>query len=131
MGCPFVWFIYFWARKIKENKSVPFYSQIEESFRDIKTGLNFNESNTRKHARLSVLLLIASLAQYLLYLLGLAVTILGRQRRYQANSLKSRVLSYQFIGLRAVQDKRLSLRLSDWKAALQKLQVLMGEHLHV
>jgi len=32
--------------------------QIEESFRDLKTGLDFNISNTRKQKRLDVLLLI-------------------------------------------------------------------------
>jgi len=49
--------------------------QIEESFRDLKTGLNFNASNTRTLAYLSVLLLLAMLAQYVLFLLGLAVKI--------------------------------------------------------
>ena len=47
--------------------------QIEESFRDLKTGLKFNESNTRKQRELSVLLLLAMLAQVVLFLLGLAV----------------------------------------------------------
>lgn len=49
--------------------------QIEESFRDLKTGLHFNQSNTRTLAYLSVLLLLAMLAQYILYLLGMAVKL--------------------------------------------------------
>ncbi len=47
--------------------------QIEESFRDVKTGLKLNDSGTRIITRLSVLLMIASLSQFTLYLLGLAV----------------------------------------------------------
>ena len=46
--------------------------QIEESFRDVKTGLKMNDSGTRIANRLGVLLLIASLSQFMLYLLGLA-----------------------------------------------------------
>ena len=49
--------------------------QIEESFRDLKTGLNFNESKTRTRAYLSVLLLLAMLAQAVLFLLGMAVKL--------------------------------------------------------
>lgn len=47
--------------------------QIEESFRDVKTGLNMNAGDTIIINRLAVLLLIALLAQYLLFMLGLAV----------------------------------------------------------
>ncbi len=38
--------------------------QIEESFKNLKTGLNFNESNTRTPRYLTVLLLLAMLSQY-------------------------------------------------------------------
>jgi IS4 transposase len=76
--------------------------QIEESFRNLKTGLSFNESNTRTLEYLSVLLLLAMFAQYVLFLLGMAVKLSKQHLRYQANSLKTgSILSYQFIGLRA------------------------------
>lgn len=105
--------------------------QIEESFRDLKTGLNFNESNTRKHKRLSVLLLLAMLGQFVLFLLGMAVKIAGKHRRYQANSIKTQsVLSYQFIGLRAFKDTTLRLKGCDWQAARRKMQQLMAEPLN-
>ena len=64
--------------------------QIEESFRDLKTGLNFNESNTRKKKRIEVLLLISIIAQYILFLLGMTVKLLNKHRQYQANSIKDR-----------------------------------------
>ncbi len=102
--------------------------QIEESFRDLKTGLDFNASNTRKQKRLNVLLLIAILAQFVLYLLGVAVKALGRHRRYQANTVKDRnVLSCQFIGLRAIKDRHLKLGKQDFKDAASRMQQLILE----
>lgn len=97
--------------------------QIEESFRDLKTGLNFNESNTRTQEYLSVLLLLAMLAQYVLFLLGMTVKLSNKHLRDQANSLKTgQILSYQFIGLRAFKDRGLKLTQSNWKAAKLKIQ---------
>ena len=85
--------------------------QIEESFKDLKTGLNFNDSNTRTTRYLTILLLLAMLAQYVLFLLGMAVKLSQQHLRYQANSIKNKaVLSYQFIGLRAFKDQYLKLK---------------------
>jgi phage terminase large subunit-like protein len=106
--------------------------QIEESFRDLKTGLNMNLGNTRILKRLTVLLVIAVLAQFILYLLGMAVKMTNLHCRYQANSVKDRaVLSYQFIGLRAFKDRKLTLKKKDWIAAFEKMQVLIKAPLSV
>ncbi len=106
--------------------------QIEESFRDLKTGLNFNASKTRTQDYLSVLLLLAILGQYVLFLLGMAVKLSNQHLRYQANSVKTRlVLSYQFIGLRAFKDRYLKLQRHHWQAAISKIQMLMQEPLNV
>ncbi len=117
--------------KCSAKKIVKIYSarmQIEESFRDLKTGLNFNESNARKQKRIEVLLLIGTIAQYLLFLLGMAVKILDKHRCYQANSIKERnVLSYQFIGLRAIKDRHLIFDENSFEFALSRLQVLILE----
>jgi len=102
--------------------------QIEESFRDLKTGLNFNESNTRKKSRIEVLLLISIIAQYVLFLLGMTVKLLDKHRRYQANSIRDRnVLSYQFIGLRAFKDKNLKLNEDDFIAGFDRIQILITD----
>ena len=102
--------------------------QIEESFRDVKTGLNMNVSDTRILKRLSVLLLVALLAQYLLFLLGLTVKVANQHRQYQANSIKSKnVLSNQFIGLRAYKDRQLRLLKKHWVEALDTLKKLILE----
>lgn len=105
--------------------------QIEESFRDLKTGLKFNESHTRKQKQLSVLLLLAMLAQMVLFLLGLAVKGMNKHHQYQANTIKIRaVLSYQFIGLRAYKDPRLRLTTNSWLNAVNELHRLMQMPLH-
>ncbi|QQX79836.1 IS4 family transposase [Shewanella sp. KX20019] len=89
--------------------------QIEESFRDVKTGLKMNDSGSRLLHKLSVLLLIACLSQFMLYFLGLAAKAADKHRQYQANSIKHRnVLSNQFIGLRAYKDWNLKLLKSHW-----------------
>jgi hypothetical protein len=104
--------------------------QIEESFRDLKTVLKMNICGSRNSPRLQVLLLIALVAQYLLFLLllGLAVKAAGRHRRYQANSIKNRnVISNQFIGLRAYKDTQLKLLKKHWKAAMDEMNSLIAE----
>ncbi|MGI2227429.1 IS4 family transposase [Shewanella frigidimarina] len=102
--------------------------QIEESFRDVKTGLKMNDSGSRITHKLSVLLLIACLSQFMLYLLGLAVKAADKHRQYQANSIKHRnVLSNQFIGLRAYKDKSLRLLKSHWLAGIKMLQSLIKD----
>ena len=118
------------CNKIRDTKKiVKLYRtrmQIEESFRDLKTGLNFNVSKTRKLNYLCVLLLIAMLAQYVLVLLGMVMTLTKSHLGYQANSIKTRsVLSYQYIGLRAFRDRRLRLKKREWEAANKKIQALM------
>ncbi len=102
--------------------------QIEESFRDLKSGLKMNDCGTRIAKRLEVLLVIAAIAQYLLYLLGLTVKAAEKHWQYQANSIKHRnVLSNQFIGLRAYKDKQLRLLKKHWVSAIRTLQLLTEE----
>lgn len=108
------------------NRVVKIYRtrmQIEESFRDCKTGLNMNSSNTRQVKRLAILLLIALLAQFLLFLIGIAVKQMGLHRRLQANTVSNRnVLSYQFIALRAIQDPHIKILKGDRETALAWIQ---------
>lgn len=99
--------------------------QIEESFRDLKSGLQMKACGSRSTKRLGVLLIIAAVTQYLLYWLGLAVKEAGKHWQYQVNSIKTRnILSNQFIGLRAFKDKNLKLQEKHWKAALNTLKSL-------
>lgn len=114
------------AKEDKQSKGiVKIYAtrmQIEEGFKDLKSGINFSASGTRNIARIKVLLVIAAIAQYLLQLLGLATKEAGKNWQYQANSIKYRnVLSNHFIGLRAYRDNRLRLLKQHWLAALDTL----------
>jgi len=87
-----------------------------------------NTGDSRKTKRLSVLLLIGLLAQYLLFLLGLAVKKTGEHRQYQANSVKNKnVLSNQYIGLRSYKNKRLKLLKKYRVGAMDKLKQLILE----
>lgn len=87
--------------------------QIEESFRDLKSaryGLSLEFSGTKKHSRMSILLLIASLALWICWLLGKAAHILGLHRTLQANTVRTRnVLSMIFLGFRVVNSSRVRI----------------------
>lgn len=67
--------------------------QIEEAFRDLKCtryGLAFQLHLSRHKARVAALLLVASLALLLLWLIGTAARACGLQRQYQSNTRKAR-----------------------------------------
>ena len=53
----------------------------------MKTGLNMNNSGTRIVSKLNVLLIIASLSQFILFLLGLAVKAADKHKQDQATQL--------------------------------------------
>ncbi len=75
--------------------------QIEEGFRDVKSehlGLNLHRSHCPR--RIEALLLIAALANYLIFLTGLQARESKLEQRYQSNSFKDRrVLSLWRLGL--------------------------------
>ncbi|QIB08194.1 hypothetical protein GZ982_26855 [Pseudomonas fluorescens] len=77
--------------------------QIEEGFRDVKSehlGLGLNLHRSHCPRRIEVLLLIATLANYLIFLTGLLARESKLEQRYQSNSLKDRrVLSLWRLGL--------------------------------
>lgn len=74
--------------------------QIEEGFRDVHLGLGLNLHRSHCLHRIEILLLIAALANYLLFLTGLQARKSNLERRYQSNSLRERrVLSLWRLGL--------------------------------
>ena len=80
--------------------------QIEETFRDLKShrwGFGLRYARSHSPRRLETLLLVAALASFVVWLLGLAAISLGRHHRLQANTVRSRpVLSTFFIGRQLV-----------------------------
>lgn len=87
--------------------------QIEEEFRDMKSstfGLGFEQSQTKRLPRLRIIILLTTLASLLLLLIGLSVIHSKAHYRYQANTTRrKRVLSFQFVARRAIQDINLKL----------------------
>ena len=117
------------------EKAVKLYSlrmQIEEAFRDLKStrfGLSLELHHTYQLERLQVLLLIATLALMVAWLMGRATELTGQARHYQANTVKTRVvLSTIFLGLKVIDDPRVNLRLADVIAAINSLHEILQRH---
>ena len=117
------------------QKAVKLYAlrmQIEEAFRDLKStrfGLSLELHRSYQLERLQVLLLIATLALMVAWLMGRATEITGQHRHYQANTVRDRVvLSTIFLGLKVIDDPRVTLRLADFIAAIQSLHEVLQRH---
>jgi hypothetical protein len=104
--------------------------QIEEGFRDVKSlrfGFAFDLHRTRCPRRIEILLLIAALACYALYLAGLQAQTTGRSRRFQSNSVRHKtVLSLWRIGLEYLRRSASDLPCST----LAKMELLLRDEVH-
>ncbi len=102
--------------------------QIEEGFRDMKSsrfGLGFEQNGTRRITRMTILILLTTLANWILVILGMATIISGQHRQYQANTTRHKnVLSLPFIGLRVVVDRKIQLRRRELRQAIDRLNFL-------
>lgn len=105
--------------------------QIEESFRDAKCteyGIGLNGSRTYKTNRLAALVAIATVANLFSWILGQAVKTAGHHRSFQANSFtRYDVLSNTFIGLRFFKQTLLSLKQSEFIAALKAIPTMANQ----
>jgi Transposase DDE domain len=117
------------------EKAVKLYAlrmQIEEAFRDLKStrfGLSLELHRTYQLERLQVLLLIATLALMVAWIIGKAAQHTGQHRHYQANTVRDRVvLSTIFLGLAVIDDPRVSLRFVDVIAAINSLHEILQKH---
>lgn len=88
---------------------------IEEAFRDLKSsqfGFSFEKARSNIIERIQILLMIAMLASFFLYLVGWVAEKNNYHYKFQANSIKyRRVLSLFYLGWRMVK-KQLVLELS-------------------
>ena len=63
--------------------------------------------------------------------MGKATELTGQHRNSQANTVKDCVvLSTLFIGLKVIDDPRLTLRLADLLAAIHSLHEILQRHCH-
>jgi hypothetical protein len=106
--------------------------QIEESFRDVKSvrfGIGFELQLTRSAQRLQVLLLIAMIANFVLWLLGMAARNSQQHLQYQANTVKTRyVLSAVYLGLRVANDQRFKFSLNELHDVVAILAETVRKH---
>jgi len=101
--------------------------QIEEGFRDMKSrrfGQGFEYNKTTDLKRLSILILLTTLAHWICMVLGMMAKLMDRHRDYQANSIKSyNVLSLWFIGCRVARDRYSVFSLKSCLMAVKQLQL--------
>src|SRR5919109_339215 len=120
------------SRQTRWSNSMPKGVQIEEAFRDLKStrfGLSLELHRTYQVERLQVLLLIATLALMVAWLIGKATELTGQHRHYQANTVRDRVvLSTIFVGLKVIDDPRVTLRVADLFAATKSLDEIIQSH---
>lgn len=97
---------------------------IEEAFRDLKAyrhGFAFRHNLGRNAERIANLLLIAALANWVVWLAGLVGIARGLTRALQANTeRRRRVLSTFFIGTRVLKQS-LCLRAQELRTAFQRM----------
>ncbi len=100
--------------------------QIEEEFRDIKSslfGLGFEHHKSRCVQRITILILIATLASILASIIGQAMFMAGLHLRYQAKTVKKRrVLSFHYLGV----NKCLILLYEHYEAAVLNLRTMIA-----
>lgn len=119
--------------KVKPNlgkKLIQMYKtrmQIEEGFKDMKcvrTGQKMGLHGSYKTKRISNLVLLTTLANWVNYVCGTIVLNLKNQYEYQANTTKTkRVLSVIFLGRRLLNDRNARVMLKQIKIALTQIPI--------
>jgi hypothetical protein len=105
--------------------------QIEENFRDMKNtrwGFCLRETRTKNVHRLSILVLIGSLAHLAVWLLGLAGQRRGLHVKFQANTVREyKVLSTFFLGSQIILNGKFPIRSDDIKHAKRELNSIVRQ----
>lgn len=106
--------------------------QIEQTFRDTKNiyyGLGLSVNRTRDIGRLSVLLLLAAIASFILVILGLLAEDRNLHRQFQANTIKTkRVLSFHYLGLRVYQCEWIQFHHIDTLRVQKYIKILLENY---
>jgi len=89
-------------------------------------GLGYEQNKSYKKQRLTLLVLLTTLASVVAILLGMMLVTSSKHRRFQANTNTKRVLSFHYLGLRAIVC-RIRFTIRQWKAALEWYSSLVDE----
>lgn len=82
--------------------------RIEEAFRDMKSsqyGFDLRSNGTLKTERLTIWLLLVALAYLVSWIVGYYAEKAGLHRKFQANTVKKRVLSFVYLGCQIIRKK--------------------------
>jgi hypothetical protein len=105
--------------------------QIEEAFRDLKSdkfGFGMTVSRSKNVNRLNILLLIATLATWCLWLIGLYAQQQGWHRQFQANTITDRkVLSIPFLALQVIQRPDYPILLYEFESIAAELNSMIKQ----
>ena len=103
--------------------------QMEETIRDLEShrfGFALRYVRTKRPERLEALLLVAALASFILWLLGLAAADRQWGRQFQANTERRRnVLSTVFLGRELWRNHRFKVTLTELFDSLKRLKLLV------
>ncbi len=92
-------------------RAIRIYKQrmtIEEAFRDMKSsqyGFDLRSNGTLKTERLPLWLLLIALASLVSWIVGYYAEKAGLHRQFQANTVKTRVLSFVYLGCQIIRKK--------------------------
>lgn len=105
--------------------------QIEENFRDMKNtrwGFSLRETRTKSAHRLSILVLIGTLAHLAVWLLGKAGRRINLHHGFQANTVRdSTVLSTFFLGSQMLNRGKIPITADDIKYSLLELNSIVEQ----
>jgi hypothetical protein len=103
--------------------------QIEELFRDTKNqrlGFGLKKSLSTQPARLNILLLIGTIANYVAFLVGQAAKALSMQYQFQSNTIKTRaVISVFNLGCQIILRRRSNIPISNIKKIFVRLNTFI------
>ncbi|MCX7115938.1 MAG: hypothetical protein NTW08_08545 [Gammaproteobacteria bacterium] len=106
--------------------------QIEQNFRDDKSerfGFGWRFSGTRDAAKISVLVLLATIASFILWMIGFAAEKKGLQYAFQANTVRSRrILSFIFLAKQLIENGLKKLRIRKFQKILALFQLEYNEN---
>ncbi|ANO33146.1 hypothetical protein A6E01_07960 [Vibrio breoganii] len=101
---------------------------IEEGFRDTKNeryGLALHFSGSECPKRVEILLMIGTLTQFALLIVGNLAFIKGYYKDFQANTIRTRpVLSYFYLGKEVIGTEAYSFSGKDLASAVEGLQAI-------
>jgi hypothetical protein len=101
--------------------------QIEEGFRDMKStrfGLGFEQNKSTTKTRLTILVLLTTLASVVLILAGMTLFVSGKTQRFKANTETRQTLSFHTLGQRAW-VARTRFTISQWQRTIKWLDELI------